>query len=337
MLPEWAPQCATLLVWPHEETDWKPWLADITATYVEFANAITRHQPLLIICKNKKHKTEIQKQLNLNSYPVYFIDVPYNDTWCRDYAPIATNEALLDFRFNGWGEKYEAQDDDRINAALHQQGVFTSPLKRLEFQLEGGSVDCNGEGLLLTTEACLLSGTRNKGASKSDIEEILRQTLDCKKILWLTQGKLMGDDTDSHIDNLARFVDNNTIVYAASFSSDDIHHEPLTAMEEELRAINNDNKLDLTLLPIPIPEPQQDPNTGSQLPGSYINFVLVNDAVIVPTFGVAQDKFALNTFASLFPTREVIPLTGNHLIKQFGGPHCASMQFPAGAINFGCF
>ena len=333
MLPEWAPQSATLLVWPHKDTDWEPWLADICSTYVEFASAITRHQPLLIVCKDKDHEAEIRKQLTTHSHPIYYLNAPYNDTWCRDYAPIAVQDSLLDFRFNGWGDKYDAQNDDQLSKVIHQQGIFSLPLKPLEFQLEGGSIDTNGNGLLLTTEACLLSGTRNKNLSKSSIEKTLLQTLNCKKVLWLTKGQLIGDDTDSHVDNLARFVTKNTVVYAASFSSDDIHHEPLNAMEEELRSINNDQNLGLTLIPIPIPEPQHDPSTGSQLPGSYINFVFVNGAVIVPVFGVPQDEFALSTFKTLFPTREIIPLTGNHLIKQFGGPHCASMQFPTGTIN----
>jgi len=299
-----------------------------------YNNAITRHQPLLIVCRDQQHETEIQDQLGSSLYPVYFIKAPYNDTWCRDYAPIAVTESLLDFRFNGWGDKYDAQKDDQLNGLIHQQGWFTAPLRPVDFQLEGGSIDYNGEGLLLTTDACLLSGTRNPGLGKSDIEETLLQTLGCKKILWLSKGSLIGDDTDSHIDNLARFANNNTIIYATPCSPDDIHHEPLAAMEKELRLINNENQLGLTLIPIPLPDPQLDTRTGLRLPGSYINFVLVNGAVIVPTFGTPQDDIALNTFRTLFPTREVIPLTGNHLIKQFGGPHCASMQFPRGTINF---
>ena len=364
LIPEWAPQCATMLVWPNQDTDWgnsandtsPSLLADISNTYVDLTHTICKYQPTLIICKNTTHENHIRHQLNTSKpnstppkYPAIFVIAPYNDTWCRDFGPLSvwnnTKEApevgegigleieLLDFRFNGWGNKYASNLDDQLCRQLSQQKLFNKAITSTDFALEGGSIDGNGGGLLLTTKACLLSETRNKGFNQSDIEMQLRVHLGCKKILWLSEGKLIGDDTDSHVDNLARFVNPTTVVYASCTMSNDAHYSSLQAMEKELHQLNDNNRLGLNLIPVPIPEPIIDKDTGSRLPGSYINFILVNNAVIVPTFGVPEDALALKTYASIFPTRDIHSVIGNHLIRQFGGPHCASMQLPLGIID----
>lgn len=370
LIPEWAPQCATMLVWPHQDTDWgnnpgsksnnksnelqpnkaqpSSLLEDINNTYVDLTHTICRYQPALIICKDTHHEKNIHHQLNNSTpakmgpkHPVIFVIAPYNDTWCRDSGPLSVYRddtavpevELLDFRFNGWGNKYESGLDDLLCHHLSQAGLLNDPMIPIDFGLEGGSIDGNGDGLLLTTKSCLLSNTRNKGLNQSDIEMQLTNYLGCKKILWLSEGKLFGDDTDSHIDNLARFVNPTTIVYANCVTQSDVHYMPLLAMEKELHNLNNENNLGLNLVPIPIPEPIIDCDTGSRLPGSYINFILINNAVIVPSFGVPEDSLALEIYASLFPTRDIQSISSNHLIRQFGGPHCASMQLPRGVLN----
>ncbi|OUS29323.1 hypothetical protein A9Q99_09455 [Gammaproteobacteria bacterium 45_16_T64] len=339
LIPEWGPQQATMIVWPHITTDWAPWIDDITNTYVQFADIITHYQKLVIICKTPEHESHIQAQLanTSNSFSIQYIHLAYNDTWCRDYGPLSVYREgaveLLDFAFNGWGDKYDATDDNLLCRRLDYASHFSHQLSTIDFHLEGGSIDSNGAGLLLTTSACLLSGTRNNAADKALIESTLSEYLHFKRLLWLDHGSLVGDDTDCHIDNLARFTSPDTVVYAATPNTKDANHHPLAAMEQELQALNQRHNLGLTLIPIAIPEAQFDTATGARLPASYINFVMVNGAVIIPCFDTPQDESALEIFTNLFPDRDIVPIIGNHFIKQFGGPHCASMQLAENTIS----
>lgn len=334
-LPEWAEQAAVLMAWPHESTDWQPWLAAIQQDYVELAVAISHEVPPVILCQDETHRRLILSQLgNRCQHSPLLLIAPYNDTWCRDYGPItlgADNRLkLLDFRFNGWGSKYDASLDDNINHSLAQ--LWQQALHSIDFELEGGSIETDGQGTLLTTTHCLLDSNRNTDQTPAQIEAFVLEKLGLQRCLWLTRGALIGDDTDSHIDNLARFTSPDTIVYAICHDEKDPHFEHLHAMEAELKAFRQPNGEPYQLRAIPIPEKQTDEN-GKRLPGSYVNFLILNQSVIVPVFDCPQDQIALNILQECFPDKRLLPVPGKNLIKQYGGPHCATMQLPKGTVK----
>ena len=237
---EWHPQAAVQLTWPHPETDWQADLAAVTQCFQQIAYEIASRQPLLVVCH---HADEVRLQLahcladNLSLY-----EIPTNDTWARDHSGITVLEnnrpVLLDFQFNGWGLKFPANLDNQITRRLYKQDAFPGTTYRSmkHFVLEGGSVESDGEGTLLTTEDCLLSANRNDTFTKEEIEAFLKSHLGLQRILWLRHGYLAGDDTDSHIDTLARFCDSGTIAYVQCTDPTDEHYEALGRMEEELRA-----------------------------------------------------------------------------------------------------
>ena len=329
------------MAWPHESTDWQPWLAAIQQDYVALAAAISQEVPPIILCQDESHRDLILSQLGdrCEQQPILVI-VPYNDTWCRDYGPITLGSGtrntdgqiqLLDFCFNGWGDKYDAGLDNQINRTIAK--LWNSELTTLDFELEGGSIETDGQGTLLTTTHCLLDSNRNNDFSDAQIEAYVLEKLGLQRALWLHRGALFGDDTDSHIDNLARFTSADTIVYAICHVENDPHSEHLQAMEAELQAFRQPNGEPYKLHGIHIPAPQFD-EEGKRLPGSYINFLIVNNSVIVPVFDCPQDQLALDTLQACFPGKQLLPVPGKNLIKQFGGPHCATMQLPKGTVRF---
>lgn len=335
LLPEWAEQAAVLMAWPHHETDWSPWLDAIEQDYVQLAVAIAREVTPIILCQDKEHKAHINSLLaDQCRKPPELLIQPYNDTWCRDYGPITLSDSntfrLMDFCFNGWGDKYEASLDNGINSQL--QPLWTIPLQAVDFELEGGSIETDGQGTLLTTEHCLLDSNRNTHMDRAEIESFALNTLGLQRVLWLSKGALVGDDTDSHIDNLARFTDAGTIVYAQCSDENDPHYPHLTAMETELRSFTQTDGQPYKLEPVAIPSPQLS-DSGQRLPGSYINFLILNGSVIMPIFGCKEDDLARATLQRCFPDKEIVTVPGNNLIKQFGGPHCATMQIPKGIYH----
>lgn len=342
MLPEWADQAGVLLAWPHESTDWKPWLNRIDLDYVELAVAISKEVSPLILCQDESHRDHILELLGDRcQHPPRMRIQEYNDTWCRDYGPITVAASsqpepdqarLLDFSFNGWGSKYDAGLDNLINQRLSD--TWQSPLQSIAFELEGGSIETDGYGTLLTTHHCLLDSNRNRTYDQAGIEQLLKDTLGIDRILWLSAGALIGDDTDSHIDNLARFCSADTIAYARCPDIADPHHTPLREMEQQLRAMRTFDDKPYRLVPVDLPEPQLDED-GQRLPGSYINFLILNQSVIVPVFGCPQDEAALSALQTCFPDKNLIPVPGGNLIRQFGGPHCATMQLPSGILKAG--
>jgi agmatine deiminase len=334
MLPEWAPQQAVLLAWPHESTDWQPWLAAIQRDYVELAVAIATEVTPLILCQDAAHQQQIEQQLaNRCAHKPQFAIAPYNDTWCRDYGPVTVAQAsqtqLLDFQFNGWGDKYDASLDNNINQQLSK--LWRSPLRTINYELEGGSIETDGQGTLLTTAHCLLDSNRNNDFSKEQVEQFVLEQLGLQRILWITEGALLGDDTDSHIDNLVRFCSPDTIAYATCSRADDVHYAPMQKMKAQVEALRQPNGEPYKLESVEIPAPQLD-EEGKRLPGSYVNFLIVNNAVIVPVFGCAEDAAALAGMQRCFPGKRLIAVPGGNLIKQFGGPHCATMQLPVGTL-----
>jgi len=335
MLPEWAEQEAVMLAWPHQSTDWGPWLEAIERDYVELAVAIATEVTPLILCKDAKHQTLIESQLQQRCiHQPRIVIAPYNDTWCRDYGPVTLAALgqlqMLDFQFNGWGEKYDATLDNHINQYLQTQ--WQAPLLTINYELEGGSIETDGNGTLLTTTHCLLDSNRNQDFSPTQVEKFVLDKLGLNRILWLTSGMLIGDDTDSHIDNLVRFCDAQTLAYASCSRPDDPHFAPLLAMEIEVKALRQANGEPYRLQAIEIPAAQFD-EQSKRLPGSYVNFLLVNNSVLVPVFGCAQDAAALLGLQLCFPDKTLLTVPGGNLIKQFGGPHCATMQLPKGSLK----
>lgn len=341
-LPEWAPQDAVMLAWPHASTDWAPWLSEIDACYVGLVKAIAKAATPLILCQNAEHQAHIQALLgNVEGFPPRWELGSYNDTWCRDYGPLTVGRwndtqscplHLLDFQFSGWGDKYEAGDDNAVNQRLSTAQRWKLPLETIDIELEGGSVESDGQGTLMTTETCLLGGNRNETVSRAALEALIKDKLRVEQILWIKNGYLCGDDTDSHIDNLVRFAATDTMVYAACDRPEDEHFQPLEAMRRELEQLTTRSGQPYRLLPLMIPEQQFDEN-GKRLPASYVNFLIVNQHIIVPQFGSPYDTQALRTLAEAFPGYTLLPIPGKALIKQYGGPHCATMQLPAGSVN----
>lgn len=335
MMPEWAPQQAVMMAWPHEGTDWEPWLDAIERDYVELAAAIAGEVTPLILCRDVAHKAHIEKLLKGRcAHAPLLVIAPYNDTWCRDYGPVTVSSAgnmqLLDFQFHGWGSKYAAELDNNINQSL--AALWQAPLNTIAYELEGGSIETDGCGTLLTTTHCLLDSNRNKSFTRAQVEKFVLEQLGLERVLWLSEGALIGDDTDSHIDNLARFCDAHTIAYATCSAKDDPHHAPLAKMAEQLQALRKLDGSAYHLVPVELPAPQVD-EQGKRLPGSYVNFLIVNRSVVVPVFGCPQDAAALNTLQQCFPGRRIVPVPGGNLIRQFGGPHCATMQLPVNTLK----
>ena len=336
---EWEPQSGILLTWPHAHGDWKSKLDRVEPVFVNIAAHTSRYEKVLIACYDAAHQHHIAGLLQASSCEhdkIRFCIAESNDTWARDHGPITVTEnekpLLLDFSFNGWGNKYRAEKDNQLTRTLHAHKCLgESALQTLDFVLEGGSIESNGQGVLLTTAQCLLTPTRNPGYNQSDIEHHLQQWLGINKTLWLTQGELEGDDTDSHIDTLARFSDANTIVYTHCDDKNDAHYNALQLMEDELNAFTQDSELALKLVALPLPEARYNAK-GNRLPATYANFLIINHAVLVPVYAAPQDEAALSILRECFPGRKIIPINCNALIEQYGSLHCVTMQLPEGVL-----
>jgi agmatine deiminase len=336
MLPEWEEQEAVMLAWPHADTDWQPWLAQIQQDYVELAVAIAREVPPLILCRDAEQQADIRARLGTRClHRPRLVIVPYNDTWCRDYGPVAIREdqqlVLLDFCFNGWGDKYDASLDNAVNSQL--AAVWQAPLRSIDYELEGGSIETDGEGSLLTTVQCLMESNRNTAFDRSAVEQHVLSLLGLDHALWIGEGGLSGDDTDSHIDNLVRFCSPDTIAYLHCADSADEHYEGLCKMAEQVKALRKADGTPYRCVPVGMPAPHHD-ESGNRLPASYVNFLILNNSVLVPVFGCPQDAAAMDVLAECFPGKRIVPVPGSNLIRQFGGPHCATMQLPVGALKW---
>ena len=340
LLPaEWAPQDAILLTWPHAASDWRPWLDQVDRTFAALAAVISRYETVLINCHDSKHSQHVRSLLaaagaNLERCRHYI--VLSNDVWARDHSPITVYRVgcpvLLDFRFNGWGGKYSCALDDRITTRLHALGAFgATSHEPVDLILEGGSIETDGQGTLLTTAGCLLNPNRN-GLDQASLEQRLRETLGISRFLWLRHGHLAGDDTDSHIDTLARFSDSRTILYQGCTDPADPHFEPLRAMTEELQEFRTANGEPYRLIELPLPAARYDAE-GQRLPAGYANFLILNGAVLMPTYDDPLDGVALERLRDCFPGREVIGIPCATLIRHYGSLHCVTMQLPAGVID----
>jgi agmatine deiminase len=336
--PEWYPQSGVLLTWPHTHSHWRDLIASIEATFIDLARAIAQYETVAISCFDNSHHQHVQRLLKESGARMEHVQlhvVPSNDIWVRDHGPLTVlrngSPLLLDFKFNGWGEKWPYQLDNAVTAHLHQQGVFgATPREAIELILEGGSVEVDGEGTLLTTSQCLLDPLRNPRFDRPSLEEFLSAQFGLNRILWLDHGHLLGDDTDGHIDTLARFCDAHTIAYVQCERRDDPHYEPLQAMERQLRTFTDYQGNPYRLVPLPLPAAQYKGN--ERLPATYANFLIINGAVLVPTYKDPLDQVALERIASCFPGREVVGIHAVPIIQFYGSLHCVTMQLPTGVL-----
>ena len=332
--PEWAPQTAIQLTWPRPDGDFADWFEAVEDNFLRLAVAISRFQNLIIGTTGDPQS--LRERLigqgaqagRLSVYPVRS-----NDVWARDHGPITVFRdgrlVHLDFQFNGWGGKFAAALDNTLTRQLAEQGALTAPVEPIDFVLEGGGIEVDSLGTLLTTRRCLLAPTRNPQYTEAQIEALLKDKLGVNRVLWLDHGDLIGDDTDGHIDTIARYCDAETIVYQGCDDRSDAHHNDLAAMADELRALRDWRGEPYRLVALPLPKAIFDPDDGRRLPAGYANFLILNGAVLVPVYGQPLDAVALDLIRPLFPDREVIGIDCNALIQQYGGLHCVTMQIPA--------
>jgi len=332
---EWENQSAVLIAWPHAETDWADRLAEVEDTYIALVAAITRFERVLICVADEDLQTYAEARLRsarIDMAQVSFITVEYDDTWLRDSGPISLRRAdggfqLLDFRFTGWGGKFEASRDDLLVGALHRAGMFAdSQVQSIDFALEGGAIDTDGAGTLLTTWQCLHE--RHPQRTRASLSADLATWLAQDRVLWLDHGYLEGDDTDAHVDTLARFAAPDAIVFQSCDDPTDSHYAELQAMGAEIAALRQTNGQPYRLFPLPWAEPILD--EGRRLAASYANFLIVNGAVLMPAYGDPADARAQAVLAEAFPGREIVPVPCRALIWQNGSLHCITMQMPAG-------
>ena len=304
MQAEWERQSAVQLTWPHEHTDWAPILPEITAVYEQMAQEIRKRETLIVVD-----------------------DIPHNDTWARDHGFITVEEngtnVLLDFCFNGWGEKFEAELDNQINRHLYDKGIVKGIYEdHLDFVLEGGSIESDGKGTVFTTTCCLMAPHRNQPFTQADIEVRLKEYLGAERIVWLNHGSLIGDDTDGHIDTLVRICPDDTILYTGG----DSDHPDWDLMEEELKALRTLDGKPYRLLKLPLPRPIYDDDY--RLPATYANYLVINGAVMVPTYHQQDlDAEAMRMISEAYPDREIIGIDCCAVIKQHGSLHCCTMQY----------
>ncbi len=306
---EWEPQWGVQLTWPHAGTDWAPILEEITATYETIAQEIRKREELLIVGE------------------------PNNDTWARDHGFISlVNDQggvrLLDFCFNGWGKKFPAELDNAINRRLYDEGkVKGEYVDCLDFVLEGGSIESDGKGTVFTTSCCLLAPNRNQPLTKQEIEDRLKKELFAERILWIDYGNLTGDDTDGHIDTLVRVCPNDTLIYVGGDDPQDEQYKGLQLMEKQLKTFRTLDGKPYKLIKLPMPRPIYDGE--DRLPATYANFLIVNGAVLCPTYAQPDlDEAALQLIGTAFPDREIVGVDSRSIIKQHGSLHCCTMQFP---------
>lgn len=340
---EWEPADAVLMAWPHSGTDWAYMLEEVHTCYADIIAALAKHTRVILIGPEEPEERFLPKGPEADN--VVFINIPTNDTWTRDYGPLTAIETSVhgdsivinDFKFNGWGLKFAADRDNLVTRTLSEAGIFNGTYRnRLNFVLEGGSIESDGKGTLLTTEGCLLSPNRNGASTLDSIENTLADAFGISNYLWLRHGALEGDDTDGHIDTLARLVPpGDTILYVGCSDPADSHYDPLKLMLEDLRQLRTPEGLPYHLIELPLPDPVYDPEDGHRLPATYANFLIINGAVLLPVYGQPmKDTLAKMTVGAAFPGYDIIPVDCRALVRQHGSLHCATMQLPSGMLAF---
>ena len=318
---EFEPQSFTQIIFPHKESDWVEYLQEAQDNFIEIIQAIIKYQKCLVVCDDIER---VKQYFEVNDN-LFFVEYQTDDTWARDCSALSIEQnntiKLLDFKFTGWGGKFEAQKDNTMTQAIQKE--YENELESIDFILEGGAVESNGKGLLLTTSQCMLNPNRNSSFTKEQVTQKLKDSFGVDDVLYLHHGYLAGDDTDSHIDTLARFIDSKTILYVQCKDRADEHYRELQLMEKELETFAQE--YNLTLIALPMSEAIYF--KGERLPATYANFLFINGAVLVPTYGVKEDEKALNIFREIFKDRDIIGIDCQTLIKQHGSLHCVTMNF----------
>lgn len=330
---EWHRLQFVQLTWPHENSDWAYMLQEVEECFVKLAKAISIRCRLLIVAPDTEKVKLLLEKENANVGNIRFFKCETNDTWARDHGFITllgdTVPHYLDFEFNGWGRKFPAELDNAINSKLYDAGVVKGEYEDcLSLVLEGGSIESDGKGTLLTTSQCLLAPHRNQPLTKEQIERRLKNMLHVKRVLWLDHGNLVGDDTDGHVDTVARFAPNDTIVHVQCNDTNDEQFADLQAMEAQLATFRTAEGTPYRLLPLPSPDPVFD-EEGMRLPATYANFLIMNKTILYPTYSQPEnDRVAAEVLAKAFPSYEIVGIDCRALIKQHGSLHCVTMQYP---------
>ena len=341
---EWERQSGVQLTWPHCDTEWYE-LDKVLECYTDIAYNILKYEPLMVVCRDiAEAKSDIgriagRKGLQMDLDRICFYQAPLNDTWARDHGGISVfgdngEKYLYDFVFNGWGLKFASNLDNMITQTVFRQGAFNDDVMGVDmrpFVLEGGSLDTDGCGTLLTTKECLCSVNRNEYLTQDEIEGELKSAFGLDRILWLEHGGLKGDDTDSHVDILARFCSPDTIAYMQCTDPEDENYDGLAAMEKQLRSFRTKDGGHYRLVPLPLPEPMY--LDDYRLPASYANFLILNGAVLVPGAASPMDEVARQRLQEVFPDREVAVVDCRPLLSGHGSLHCVTMQFPEGYLR----
>lgn len=351
---EWYPQSGIQLTWPHQGTDWAPYLQDITEVFLQMADIISRYETVLIVTPDVESVKEILSARLGDSQRsrLLFVSCPTNDTWARDHAPLtlvsedAASSAgecrcrVLDFRFNGWGDKFPSDWDNAITKAVFQQGLYQAEYEDdWDFVLEGGSVESDGHGTVFTTSQCLLAPHRNQPLTREDLDRELRRRLYASRVVWLDHGNLVGDDTDGHIDTIVRVAPDDTLLYVGCDDPSDSQYEDFRQLERQLMDIRTGEGRLYHLIKLPMPDAIYDdgerltssPGEGAErLPATYANFVILNGAVICPTYHQPDnDRKAMEILEAAFPGRQVLGIDARPVIRQHGSLHCLTMQYPS--------
>ena len=335
---EWDKQDGVIIAWPHAGTDWAYMLDDVTACYVEISHAILNDadERLVIVAPDASEVHDVLGD-SVDWQRIDIVELPTNDTWVRDYGPIAVwrdgRAVLTDFTFNAWGMKFAADCDNLVTSRLNERGLFSMPLLNCrDLVLEGGSIETDGNGAVMTTTCCLTAPNRNDALERGQLERILLERLGCIKMLWLDHGELAGDDTDGHIDTLARFAPGGIILYTGCDDPADEHFESLMSMENQLKQFTDTDGNHYHLIKLPLPDAIHD--EISRLPATYANFLVTNHQVLIPLYGQPEkDIEACRLIGEAFPGRKVTGIDCRPLICQHGSLHCGTMQLPAGSLT----
>ncbi len=317
-IAEWEPHGAVMLAWPHSDTDWAYMLDEVQSCYRGLIDALLQAGERVILLAPESETPDI------SAPGVQIIHIATNDTWIRDYGPLSlASGKLLDFRFNAWGQKFASNFDNQTTRTIAKQGLITAPVEcHKDFVFEGGSIESDGQGTLLTTACCLLAPNRNEPLNQDEITREVLLRLHARKLLWLDCEPLPGDDTDGHIDTIARLAPDNTIIYT------------VPSHFEQLQQMTNADSKPFRLVRLPMPDPICDPDDGTTLPATYANYLVTTNAVLMPTYGqLKNDELALRTLQSVFTDRDIIPVDCRALIRQHGSLHCATMQVPLNAFS----
>lgn len=333
MPAEWHRLQMVQLTWPHEGTDWSYMLQEVEECYVNLAKAISSRMQLLVVAPDIKAVKATLENGGATMSNITLFECATNDTWARDHAFITilgdNVPHYVDFCFNGWGRKFEASLDNAINGKLYDAGIAKGEYEDCtSFVLEGGSIESDGKGTILTTSQCLLAPHRNQPMGKEEIEECLKKMLHAERILWLNHGNLIGDDTDGHVDTVARLTPNDTIVYMQCTDENDAQYADLRAMEEEIAALRTADGNPYRMIALPSPDAIHDED-GERLPATYANFLIMNNCVLYPTYAQPDnDRKAAEALKKAFPKHEIVGIDCRALIKQHGSLHCVTMQYP---------